>query len=357
MDPLFLNALNLVFGLARVRAMVTKFGSAKKAWGARPSALRALNIKREVLSQLLKEREEFAPRREFEKLGKAGIGTLTIEDEKYSPLLREIASPPLLLYYKGDPALLTTTSVAIVGTRAPSTYGVEMARYFSSELALRGVTIVSGLAQGIDALAHRATLEVEGRTIAVLGSGLHGIFPTLNAALAKAMLEAGNLIISEYPLGTPPYKQNFPARNRIIAGLSRGVLVIESRLPGGSLITAKHALEEGREVFAIPGEVTRPTSEGTNDLIRKGAQLVSSPEQILDELSYATSTRPKKVDLKSLSKEESALVELLETEPLYIDTLAKHSKLKPQEVLPILTSLELKGFIRNRGGNIFERLA
>ena len=230
-------------------------------------------------------KEAFNADREIERCLRAGIELLTISDADYPPYLKEIADPPLLLYKKGNILKTDQNALAIVGTRHPSFYGRTQAQRFSQDLSAKGLTIVSGLARGIDQVAHESALQVSyGRTLAVMGCGLDVIYPKENAALYKRISERG-AVLSEYPLGTPPLPENFPRRNRILSGLSYGVFVVEAHVRSGSLITAHQALEQGREIFALPGPVDQLTSGGTHRLLKEGACLVESPDDIVEALA------------------------------------------------------------------------
>ena len=352
----WLNALNLSFGSHRVRKFLVLYGPAENVWNLSPAELLANGILPQHVDAILERKKHIDPEQEWDRLQKENIETVSIDDERYPPLLKTIYSPPLLLYVRGNTNILASPSLAVVGTRRYSSYGKLVIERLLPELARTGLIIVSGLAQGIDTLAHTVTLSSKGLTVAVLGNGIDTIVPTANIRLANEILKKDGAIITEYPWGTPPLKQHFPARNRIIAGLSLGTLVIESRLPGGSLITAEHALEEGREVFAVPGPITGPSSEGTNKLIQEGAHAVTSPEDILDVLSISPNFPVSKAHYGHLSAAERVVLDALEAEPLYIDAIIKHTKLTPQEANARLTALELKGIVRNIGGNTYQRL-
>jgi DNA processing protein len=351
LDPVWLNALNLTFGLLRTRRLIKHFGSAKKVFELPRSAIVRAGVSPDKADIIVKKRENIDPEKEWAHLQKEALRTVSVGDALYPPLLKETYSAPLLLYVRGDVTALVRQSIAVVGTRAASSYGRGVLPSFVEEFCRAGLSIVSGLAQGIDAVAHRAAVECGGITVGVLGCGLDTVFPKLNAPLAEAMLAHGGALVSEYPLGTPPLKQHFPARNRIIAGLSRCILVAESRKKGGALITARQALEAGRDVFAIPGPIGSPTSEGTNTLIREGATLVTAPSQILDELSLSLEPMPTPREELELSSDEQSIISLLTEEPRYVDTIIKATKLEPHVVNAALTELELKGAIRHLGGN------
>ncbi len=355
MEPVYLNALNIVFGLSRIKKLLKTFRTAEKAWRAPSSKILALDFNGESIREALALREKIDPKLEWEKLKKLNIQTVSFFEKKYPKLLKETASPPVLLYLKGNADLLKENSLGVVGTRTPSSYGRSAIDLIVPKLAEAGLTIVSGLAQGVDALTHAATLNCSGKTIGVLGCGLDQVYPKMNETLAQEMLDQNNLIVSEYPIGTPALKQNFPARNRIIAGLSLGTLVIESKVDGGALITAKQALEANREVFALPGPITLPTALGTNQLIREGAKIVLCVEDVLAELKIKQVDIKEKIkaDLEKLSENEKSIIHLIEAEPAHIDKIIQTVKLKPHVVSSVLTNLELRGYIKNTGGQTY----
>ncbi|MBI4120142.1 MAG: DNA-protecting protein DprA [Parcubacteria group bacterium] len=355
MDLLYLNAINIVFGLQRIRKLLKTFGSAERAWQAPAGRILELGFDTESIKAALKKKESLDPQAEWQKLEAQNIKIISFGDKNYPTLLKETASPPLLLYLRGNGDLLKEKSLAVVGTRAPSSYGRLAVDILIPHLAEAGLTIVSGLAQGIDALVHGATLKANGLTIAVLGSGVDHIYPAMNLPLANDILNKNGLIMSEFPLGTRALKQNFPARNRIIAGLSLGTVVIESKIAGGALITARHALENNREVFALPGPINLPTAAGTNRLIQQGAKVVLAASDILEELNIKELSAKEKLvlSLDKLSGEEKTIVEFVQKEPAHIDKIIQTVKLNPQAVTAVLTQLELKGIVKNMGGQIY----
>ena len=352
MDSVYINALNIVYGLSRIKKLLKVFRTAERAWQAPAGKILRLDFNGESIKEALAQRETVNPKTEWEKLEKLNIKTISFFEKSYPKLLKEISSSPILLYLKGNADLLKEKSIAVVGTRTPSSYGRAAVDMLVPQLVESGLTIVSGLAQGIDALTHMATLKYGGKTIGVLGCGVDQIYPRMNEPLAIEMLKKNNLILSESPAGTEAFKQNFPARNRIIAGLSLGTLVIESKADGGALITAKQALEANREVFAVPGPITYATSAGTNKLIQEGAKVVLCAEDILQELNFKKLTAQEKikVNLDKLSPEEKSIVNLIQVEPAHIDKIIQITKLKPHVVSAVLTGLELNGFIKNTGG-------
>ncbi|MBN1479819.1 DNA-protecting protein DprA [candidate division KSB1 bacterium] len=284
---------------------------------------------------------------------------LTYWDETYPQLLKQVNDPPLLLYAQGKKELFVLQSIAIVGTRMPSTYGKLMADRFARELSARNIVVVSGLARGIDTIAHRAVVQSKGGTIAVLGSGVDQIYPEENKSLAKEICECG-LVLSEFPMGAKPDAPHFPRRNRIISGLSAGVLVVEAGPKSGALITADFALEQNREVFALPGNINNAKSYGGNCLIQQGAKLVLTVDDILEELGHSSESSLKSVPSSpplELSSREAKVYHILTNEPKHIDTIARETQLSISHVLGILLSLELKNIVQQLAGKNFVRCA
>lgn len=283
----------------------------------------------------------------------------------YPPLLEEIDDPPLVLYARGDAAALEPPCVAVVGTRRPTLYGLQMAQGLAADLGGRGLVVVSGLARGIDAAAHRGCLDAGGRTIAVLGCGIDIVYPREQRQLTRKILEKG-LLLSEFPPGTPPAPQNFPVRNRIISGLSLGALIVEAGEYSGSLITARLAMEQNREVFAIPGNLTSSRSFGPNYLIKQGAKLVQSWRDVVEELPpdlrrdilVREDAKPSpKPALGLLSKEEQSLLECLKPdEATQFDKLYRRSGLEIPQLCDLLLNLEMRGWIRQLPGNLYIRI-
>ncbi len=291
-----------------------------------------------------------------------GQQIITFFDDAYPEQLRSIYDPPALLYIKGDASLLAAErAVAVIGSRKVTDYGKRLAHTFSEDLVRERVTIVSGFARGVDTIAHRSAHEAGGKTIAVLGSGIDVIYPANNKQFAEELTQAGSgILVSELPLGTPPDARNFPWRNRIVSGLSHAVLVVESDEKGGSMITASLALDQNREVFAIPGDLGRPMSAGTNMLVRESrAKLVRSASDVLLDMGWIVRDRPQRarqrVPRPDLSLFENRIVEVLESaaEPLQIDVLAERSEMEVQYMLVHLLQLEFKSVVRQLAGKQF----
>jgi len=321
----------------------------------------------EIARKILSLSDGKAAEQELERAQKLGVQVLTIEDRDYPFLLKQIYDPPIVLYVKGKFSERDKNSIGIVGSRRPSIQGRLNAEKFGFELASRGITVVSGMARGIDTAAHRGALNAKGRTIAVLGSGLDVIYPPENRDLSKEIAKNG-AVISEFPFGTQPDRQNFPRRNRVVSGLSLGILVVEAGEKSGALITASFALEQGREVFAVPGNVNLPTTKGCHQLIKDGAKLVEKVEDVLEELNIEKvlkpenqgstaidSTQGKGTETLPLSEEEKKVYKVIEKEPLYIDQIVRLTGMESFKASQILMKLEIRGLIRQLPGKFFVR--
>lgn len=351
LDAKFWVALstNHKIGARTLLKLYKRYGRLKTVWKANRSQLGLTGLDSGQIEAVFDVIKNTDPDKEMEKLAKLKIKVLIFPDKSYPKLLKEIADPPGVLYFRGnlDQEELV---LAIVGSRKYSNYGKKVASEMAYKLASNGLTIVSGLALGIDSFAHEATLLAKGNTIAVLACGLDSIYPVSNIRLGDKMLANGGAIISEFPLGTPALNYNFPIRNRIIAGLSLGTLVIEAAQSSGSLLTATAALDYNREVFAIPGEIYSENSEGTNKLIKLGAKLVTSYKDILDELNFEEKKGFERVKkILPDSPEEDILLRLL-GKPTFIDELVKKSSLNTAQVNAVLIQMELKGKVQNLGG-------
>ncbi|MGC9399818.1 MAG: DNA-processing protein DprA [Anaerolineae bacterium] len=342
---------NLVRGIGpvRLRALLNRFGDVRAAWEAPTEALEAAGLDQRSLNNLLKVRRQVDLEQVQRKVEKEGVHVLTWESADYPKLLQQIPDPPPVLYVKGELTPADEWAVAMVGTRKATAYGKEVARQLSDELARNHVTVVSGLARGIDGVAHRAALEAGGRTIAVLGCGVDRVYPPEHRKLAREIITNGALI-SDYPLGTRPEGKNFPPRNRIISGLSQGVVVVEAGLRSGALITADFAADQGRDVFAVPGNIFSPASQGCNRLLREGASVVTEGRDILEVLHF-DHLAEKQVARVVLPENatEATLFEQLSYEPRHVDELARASALPVEEVSSTLVMMELKGMVRQVG--------
>ena len=357
--------LNLVpdIGSARLKQLLEAFGGLDEVWAASETELRRVPGVGPVLAQRLTAGRGNTRLLEQElrlaEAAKAQI--LTLEETGYPAALRQIHDPPLALYIRGS-LPIEEIAVAMVGSRHASHYGLETAQRLAYDLALRGVTIVSGLARGIDGAAHRGALKAGGRTIAVLGSGLSVVYPPEHEELSRQIIERGALV-SEYPMTMQPLPHNFPRRNRIISGLSLGVVVVEAAARSGALITADCALEQGREVFAVPGPITTPTSQGTHHLLKQGAALVTSAEDILEELGLtapqparpSAARAPAQAPDDLAAEEQQVFACLSRDEPRYIDTITETSGMEAMTVSSALLQLELRHLIRQLPGKQFLR--
>jgi DNA processing protein len=344
-------ALNKVAGIGAVRmaSLLAHCGSAEAAWRASIHDLKAAGLDRRTLENLLQARRDLDVAAEWERVQQAGIQLLTLDDDAYPDNLRQIDAPPPVLYIRGTLQPNDTWAVAIVGTRRASVYGREVAHSLSRDLAANGITVVSGLALGVDTVAHKSALDGGGRTLAVLGSSVDNIYPPENRGLAHAIAENGALI-SEYPLGTRPDANNFPPRNRIISGLSRGVVIVEASERSGALITAKFAAEHGRDLFAVPGSILHPGSAGCNALIQQGAIPLLTVNDVLNHLNWEQARHQQAARaIIPANPEEAALLRHLNGEPQHLDDLVRQSALPAPQVAGLLTIMELKGLVRQVG--------
>jgi DNA processing protein len=358
LDPLaYWIGFNRVRGIgpARLRALLDAFGTIDAAWLASESALREVGLDRRSTASLIEARHSLDLQAELAKVRRAGVRVVTWDDPTYPESLLTINDPPPVLYLRGEFCPEDAWAVAIVGTRTASVYGREAARSLATDLARAGVTIVSGLARGIDAQAHRAALDAGGRTIAVLGSGIDVIYPWENRKLAEEIVDRG-MLITEYALGTKPEAGNFPPRNRIISGLSRGVIVVEAGDQSGALITADFAAEQGREVFAVPGSIFQRGSRGTNRLIRDGAQPVLSANDVLESLNLTeVAEHVQAQQLLPTDATEAVLLEQLSDDPSHVDDVGRAAGLPIATVSSTLALMELKGLVRQVGGMKYVR--
>ncbi|MDP3778605.1 MAG: DNA-processing protein DprA [bacterium] len=357
-EIIFLNALNSIpgVGVATLRMLKSRMGSFRDAWHGNISALAAGSFSKPI-HQIISARPSLDPEKEFQKLEQHGIWIMTDEDISFPALLREIPHPPLFLYGKGIKPDAVRTHVGIVGTRRPTPYGREVAASITTGLAHQGLVIVSGLAVGIDTVAHEAALAAKNPTVAVIGSGIdeRSLFPQQNIGLSRRIVEQGGTIISEYAPGTPPMKEHFPLRNRIIAGLSRGIFVAEARERSGALITAQLALDQNRDVFAAPGSIFSPSSVGPNLLIQQGAKLILKTDDILSEWDMQISYTSHTDSDTNLDNNEKTVLKLLEQE-LTIDELSEQTKIQTPILMSLLSLLELKGYVRQMGNNSYQRV-
>jgi len=340
-DLILLNMAGI--GYRKLKAVIDHSGSMEEA-------LRIFNIKKD------KERLK----REWALIKKRGVSLLSLFDEAYPKNLKEIYSPPIILYVKGKILPQDETAVAVVGSRKASIYGLNIGMSFSGELANLGITVISGLARGIDSAAHKGALKNGGRTLAVLGNGLNTLYPPENIRMAEEISYSGALI-SEFPMERPPLPRNFPIRNRIISGASLGVVIVEAAEKSGALITATSALEQGREVFAVPGKAGATTSTGTHRLIKDGAKLIENVDDIVEELNLGLipfdkpgiDALPNDRRPKILDGPEKKIYEILSDEPEHIDNIIDKSRLPAREVMSLLLGLEVRRLIKQLPGKNF----
>ncbi|PSQ97713.1 MAG: DNA-protecting protein DprA [Bacteroidetes bacterium SW_11_64_17] len=364
-----LIGLSLVDGVGPqlLRALLAAFDTPSAVFRASRSALtRVDRVGDQIAEAILTFDDQAAVDREMERAEELGATLISPWNERFPDRLREIYDPPPYLWMRGTLPEVDRPMVTVVGTRRCTDYGRAQAHHFGAELIRRGFTVVSGLAYGIDAAAHKGALDAGGRTIAVLGSGVGRIYPQKHTALAERITENG-AVLSEYGLDAEPKSHHFPERNRILSGLSLGTLVVESYSEGGALITARLAVEQNREVFAVPGGVTKDSSRGTNRLIQRGhAKLVMEVEDLLEELPDVTVTDPEEVDAETvsagagpdpedLSGDEEVLYNALSDTPIHVDELCEETGLDPSSALPTLLELEFKGFVRQLAGKQFRR--
>ncbi len=352
-------AFNRIRGIGRVRfkLLESSFYSIQSAWNANEAELRAAGLDSRTIRAIVNGRQSVDPDAELDALKRSGVRALTWHDADYPPRLKQIYDLPPLLYVKGELLPDDERSIAVVGTRKPSPYGVQVAEKMVRDIADAGVAVVSGLARGVDGIAHNAALNAGARTIAVLGSGVDVIYPREHQRLAARIAENGALV-SEHPLGTRPDARNFPRRNRIMSGMTLGTLVIEAPENSGALITARQALEENREVFAVPGNIFSPSSKGVNRLIRESAaKLVTNCAEVLEELNLTAVSR--QIQMAALFPEDETEAELLRYityDPVHIDDVCRSSGKETAHVSSTLAMMELKGLVKQVGGMNYIRL-
>jgi DNA processing protein len=368
-------ALNMTPGVGPRAAtkLLERFGSAEAVFQARRTELESLRMRPETIESIIKREFEDKAGEELERVKGLGGDILILDDGSYPSYLREIADPPITLYVRGDwQGCFEQPGVAVIGSRMCSTYGENAAEMLSRDLASRGICIISGLARGIDTAAHRGAMRGGGKTIAVMGTGIDAVYPKENTRLVREILDSGGAVVSQFPLGTPPLKDNFPYRNRIISGLSLGVLIVEATERSGSLITARLATEQNREVMAVPGNITSRNSFGTNYLIKAGAKLVQQWQDVVAELpsDVAASILPPKIEEtngRSGKAQADALPadlndnerkiwhQLSADEPVHIDVLLVSSGLSFGDLNAALVGLDIRDLIRVLPGKHYAR--
>ncbi|MCP4681445.1 MAG: DNA-protecting protein DprA [Desulfobacterales bacterium] len=357
-------ALYMVPGLGNsaFKNLLEKFGSPNAILEAGLRELQKVEgVREEVARKVVNRQFTLDPEEELGRVEKSDARIITYNDPAYPGLLREISSPPMLLYIKGKEIPAKQTFVAVIGSRNPTHYGLKAAERIGTGLAKEGVGVVSGLAKGIDSAAHRGCLRGKGFTVAVIGTGIDRVYPALNKDLFDHISEHG-AVISEFPTGSPPEPRNFPIRNRIISGLSKGVAVVEATKKSGSLITASLALDQCREVFAVPGSIESFKSRGTHFLIKQGAKLIENADDILDELGLSERVLQKSGFLKGVSvtpphmnESEKKIYEILSNYPMHIDQIVRQGDMDAGKVSSILMKMELTGLVKQLAGKMFVR--
>ena len=360
-EIIFWHAFNCIegFGPQAFKKLTAGFSNLSEAWHDSGDIFFNLGLTQKQCEHFLDFRKNNSPETLFEELEKEKIEIITIKDEAYPAQLKEIASAPPVLYVRGDKNTLSNKSIAVVGSRKFTEYGRRVVENLTKDLVRAGLTIVSGLALGIDGIAHKAALDADGITAAVLGTGIDDatIYPREHFNLAKRIIENSGALITEQSPKTPSLRQNFPARNRIMAGLTVGTLVVEAAENSGSLITARFALEQNREVFSVPGDIFSPQSNGANALIKAGAKMVTSAADILEEMSISQIQPQLALKIyEPKTDEEKTIWKVLSNDSLHIDKISKLTRLDTASVASILSSLEIEGAVRNIGGQNFIRL-
>lgn len=350
----YLLALHSINGLGpiRLKAILDYFKDPKLAWETNGQEFIKLGIHKNVVDLFLQTRKTLDPIGFVESIKNSGIKWVTIFDENYPKSLGQIHDPPTVLYYKGEILPSDEKAIGVVGTRKITGYGKTVTEYFTKGLVDAGLTIVSGLARGVDAEAHKTAIEQNGRTIAVLGGGLNNIFPYENISLSKEIASGFGAVVSEFPPDYPSLPGNFPSRNRIISGLSKAVLVTEAAIDSGSLITARVAIDQGKDVFAVPGPITSFLSQGPLDLIKTGAIAVSIPDEILEELGIRKRVNglgSRVLDNTQLTEEEKRVLEILENETMHLDEIGRILNYPSSKVSSLLLRMEISGKILSLG--------
>ncbi len=350
-------ALNRVEGVGNIfyKRLISAFSSPQKVFSASYDEIREMAGIPDAVVNRIKHFDAVAPaEEELKRIQQEGIDIITLSDKHYPPLLKQINDPPPFLYAKGRVDILTgSPCIAIVGTRFPSPYGEEITAEIALALVKQGVTIVSGMAKGIDSAAHKTALENRGTTIAVWGTGINRVYPAENRQLAHDIADKG-LILSEYPLDTPPLDKNFPARNRIISGLSLAVIVTEASLNSGTMITVSHALDQGRDVFAVPGQIYSMMSQGTNRLIKHGCAMVDSVDSLVAEIKAILPSEKKST--AGMPESHADVLSVLSSDPMDLDTIIIRSQFDTAKVMSILTEMELNGIVKQLPGKRFIKM-
>lgn len=351
-DKKYWIGFNLIKGIGAVRMqnLVAYFGDLESAWGADANELSAAGLGAKLVEKVISARKDISLDQVWAKIEAQGIKIVTWADEEYPNRLREIDQPPPILYIRGEYLQDDLFAVAIVGTRKVTAYGRQVTEDIASFLASNGLTVISGLARGVDAIAHQTALRAGGRTIAILGTGVDKIYPPEHRGLADEIMKRG-AVMSDYAVGTPPDASNFPPRNRIISGLSLAVVVIEAAETSGALITAEFAAEQGREIFAVPGSILAPQSKGTNKLIQNGALPLLTPDDLMQALDLTRIGEHKSArKILPTDEVEAKVLSVLSSEPLHVDEIRNQAGLPIEKISATLALMELKGMVRQVGG-------
>ena len=339
------------FGIAKISQLLTQFASPEELWLANERRLSQLGLPSDLIQQFVAGRRLIDLEREMDKVQSAGATLVTIDDANYPALLRSLSDRPPVLFARGELEREGAKYFAIVGTRKPSRYGLDVAEELASRLAQQGITIVSGLAHGIDAAAHRGALRGGGRTVAVMATGIDRVYPQEHVQLAAETARSG-AVLSEMPIGSAPLAKSFPRRNRIISGMSLGVLVVEAPEKSGAMNTVTHANDQGRDVFAVPHNIYSLSGRGSNALIQDGAKMVTEVGDILEELNIAHFNMETRIETERIQPEsetESRILEELSADPIHVDALVRRTNLPTATVTSCLTLLELKGLVETAG--------
>jgi len=349
-------------GPVTLKRLLNHFTCAQTIWQASVADLKSINLPQKIITNLISGRQKINPDKIIDDLIRQNIKTVSISEKNYPKLLKETYAPPLVLFYRGNVnAFNTNYPLAVIGSRKISAYAKTVMPQLLEEVIRKEVTIISGLAYGVDQLSHQLALDHGGKTIAVTGAGLadKNLYPQSNRRLAEKIISSGGLLTSEFPPPFPALPSNFPRRNRIIAGLSQAALIVEAAQKSGALITASYALEQNREVLAVPQNINSPTSIGTNALISKGAKVVIKPADILDALNIfiddGLSKKPV-VDISSLTRYEQIIYKLLSATPIHIDKIIENSNLDTPIINSALIEMELAGLIKNIGNQNYIKL-
>ena len=354
-------ALNMIpqMGPVRLRRLLDAFGSAEKILLARPDQLAAVNgITRPLSENIARWQDHADPAAELKKAADLGAHIITAQDDEYPPALREIHDPPMVLYVRGEITERDRHAVAVVGSRKASHYATECAKKLSFQMAYAGLTVISGLARGIDTAAHQGALAAKGRTLAVIGAGLGELYPPENAQLADRIASSG-AVLSEFPIDTKPDRQTFPIRNRIVTGCSFGVLVVEAGANSGALISANMAAEQGRTLYAVPGRIDSPAALGSNRLLQQGAKLVITVDDILDDLPMIFKEQPElpaAAPVAELTPDQQKILDALGSDETALDSVIATSGLTAAAVSSTLLALEMRRLVKQLPGKRFVKL-